>query len=74
MLSFPSGLSMQEARGKVVKRMEELGFLNKIEPHQNRVGKSYRSKAVIEPFVSALRSPSYRLPWKLSPQYDVFFI
>ena len=32
--------------------MKELGFLEKIEPHLNRVGVSYRSKATIEPYLS----------------------
>jgi len=47
-----AGLSMLQAREAVVKAMEELGFLEKIEPHINRVGVSYRSKAVIEPYLS----------------------
>ncbi len=46
------GLSMEEARARVVKRMEELGHLEKIEPYTHRVGVSYRSKAIIEPFLS----------------------
>jgi valyl-tRNA synthetase len=47
-----AGLTMVEAREAVVKRMEELGLVEKIEPHQLRVGVSYRSKAVIEPYLS----------------------
>lgn len=46
------GLSMEEARRHVVKKMEELGQLGKIVPYTHRVGVSYRSKAVIEPYVS----------------------
>lgn len=46
------GLLMQEARDKVVQDLKSLGFLAKIDPYQNRVGVSYRSKAVIEPFIS----------------------
>jgi len=46
------GLSMQEARIAVVKKLEELGLLVKKEPHLHRVGISYRSKAVIEPYLS----------------------
>ena len=46
------GMTMDEARRHVVKRMEELGHLEKITPHTHRVGLSYRSKAVIEPYVS----------------------
>ena len=49
-----AGLPMEEARAKVVDRMKELGLLAKVEPHRNRVGKSYRSKAVIEPYMSPL--------------------
>lgn len=46
------GLTMEEARVAVVEEMKTLGFLEKIEPHTNRVGVSYRSKAVIEPYMS----------------------
>lgn len=46
------GLSMQDARQKIVKELKELGLLVKIEPHTHRVGTSYRSKAVIEPYLS----------------------
>ena len=47
-----SGLTMQEARTAVVEKMKSLGLLEKIEPHAHRVGISYRSKAVIEPYMS----------------------
>ncbi|HRW58935.1 MAG TPA: valine--tRNA ligase, partial [Chlamydiales bacterium] len=46
------GLSMQDARKEVVAEMEKLGLLEKIEPYKLRVGVSYRSKAVIEPYLS----------------------
>ncbi|NDE82617.1 MAG: valine--tRNA ligase, partial [Chlamydiia bacterium] len=46
------GLPMQEARVKIVDKMGRLGFLEKIEPHKLRVGISYRSKAIIEPYLS----------------------
>lgn len=46
------GLTMEEARAAVVNAMKELGFLEKVEPHANRVGVSYRSKAAIEPYMS----------------------
>lgn len=46
------GLTMEQAREAVVAEMEKLGFLEKIEPHVNRVGISYRSKAIIEPYIS----------------------
>lgn len=47
-----AGLTMAEAREAVVKDMKALGFVEKIEPHVNRVGVSYRSKATIEPYMS----------------------
>ncbi|MCP5504296.1 MAG: valine--tRNA ligase [Chlamydiales bacterium] len=46
------GLTMEEARLRIVKRMEELGYLEKIQPYTHRVGVSYRSKAIIEPYLS----------------------
>lgn len=46
------GLSMEKAREAVVEEMKKLGLLEKIEPHTNRVGVSYRSKATIEPYLS----------------------
>ena len=46
------GLSREEARAAVVKQMEALGLLEKVERHTLRVGVSYRSKAVIEPYLS----------------------
>lgn len=47
-----SKLSMQEARSAVVNYMKKNHFLKKVEPHLLRVGISYRSKAVIEPYLS----------------------
>lgn len=46
------GLSMEEARTAIVAKLQTLGFIEKIIPHKNRVGISYRSKAVIEPYLS----------------------
>lgn len=46
------GLTMAEARIAVVERLSQEGLLEKIEPHVNRVGLSYRSKAIIEPYLS----------------------
>lgn len=45
-------LTMKEARNNVVAMLDEKGLLEKTEPHQHRVGKSYRSKAIIEPYLS----------------------
>jgi len=47
-----AGLSMEEARLAIADRIKELGLMEKIEPHHHRVGVSYRSKAVIEPYLS----------------------
>lgn len=47
-----TGLTMEEAREAVVKEMQKLGLVEKIEPHINRVGISYRSKAIIQPYMS----------------------
>jgi len=47
-----AGLTMEEARIAVIKEMENLQLVEKIEPHVNRVGISYRSKAVIQPYMS----------------------
>ncbi|MCB1119718.1 MAG: valine--tRNA ligase, partial [Chlamydiia bacterium] len=46
------GLAREEARKKVVEAMKQEGFLEKVEPHTHRVGVSYRSKAVVEPYLS----------------------
>lgn len=46
------GMKMAEAREAVVKEMKKLGLLEKIEPYKLRVGVSYRSKAIIEPYLS----------------------
>lgn len=47
-----AGLTREEARAAVVKKMESLHLVEKVEPHLLRVGLSYRSKAVIEPYLS----------------------
>ncbi len=46
------GLTLQEARDRVVHRLKEEGLLVKKEPYTNRVGVSYRSKGIIEPYLS----------------------
>jgi valyl-tRNA synthetase len=46
------GMTMAEARDAVIEEMKTLKLVEKIEPHKNRVGVSYRSKAVIEPYLS----------------------
>lgn len=47
-----SGLTMEKARLAVAKKIETIGLMEKVEPHTNRVGVSYRSKAIIEPYLS----------------------
>lgn len=47
-----TGMTMEEARRAVVNEMQGLGLMEKAVPHLNRVGVSYRSKAIIEPFMS----------------------
>jgi valyl-tRNA synthetase len=47
-----AGLDRYEAREKVVADLQALGLIEKIEKYSNRVGKSYRSGAVIEPYLS----------------------
>lgn len=47
-----AGMTMEEARKAVVFALQKGGWLVKTEPHTLRVGLSYRSKAVIEPYLS----------------------
>jgi valyl-tRNA synthetase len=46
------GLSVEEARTAVVAELKRQGFLIKIEPHILRIGRSYRSKAIVQPYLS----------------------
>lgn len=46
------GLTMEDARKAIVDDLQALGLVEKIEPHVNRVGVSYRSKATIQPYLS----------------------
>jgi valyl-tRNA synthetase len=45
-------LERLEARDKIVKRLAELGFIEKIEEHTHQVGHCYRCKNVVEPYIS----------------------
>lgn len=47
-----AGLTVEEAREKVVEELKKLHILEKVEPHTLRVGLSYRSKAVLQPYLS----------------------
>ncbi len=46
------GLERLEARAIIVKRLEEEGFIEKIEEHTHQVGHCYRCKNVVEPYIS----------------------
>ncbi len=46
------GMDCISARKAIVKAMEEMGILVKVEPHMHQVGHSQRSKAIVEPMVS----------------------
>ncbi|NGX31505.1 MAG: Valine--tRNA ligase [Chlamydiae bacterium] len=46
------GQTMLEARKNIIEELKKIGALEKIEEHVHRVGKSYRSKAIIEPYLS----------------------
>ena len=41
-----------DAREKIVERLDEEGYIEKIEPHQHQVGHCYRCKNVVEPYIS----------------------
>lgn len=46
------GLERLESRDVIVKRLEEEGFMVKIEDHKHQVGHCYRCKNVVEPYIS----------------------
>ena len=48
-----TGIPREEARKKVVRMMEELGFLEKIENHTHSVGHCYRCHTITEPYLSS---------------------
>ena len=60
-----AGLTVEEARSAVLKELKKLGLLVKEEPHKLRVGLSYRSKAVVQPYLSKQRGthPRRLCPW-----------
>ena len=47
-----AGLERLNARDKVVAKLDELGFIEKIEDYENQVGYCYRCKNVVEPYIS----------------------
>ncbi|WP_373034537.1 valine--tRNA ligase [Sulfurimonas sp.] len=46
------GLERLESRDIIVKRLEEEGYMVKIEDHKHQVGHCYRCKNVVEPYIS----------------------
>ncbi|MDH4944255.1 valine--tRNA ligase [Sulfurimonas sp. C5] len=46
------GLERLESRDVIVKRLEDEGFMIKIEDHKHQVGHCYRCKNVVEPYIS----------------------
>jgi len=46
------GLERLEAREKVVKRLQDEGYIVKIEEHIHQVGHCYRCKNIVEPYIS----------------------
>ena len=46
------GLERLEARDTIVKRLDEEGFIIKIEDHKHQVGHCYRCKNIVEPYIS----------------------
>lgn len=51
-ISAYKGLDRGKARAKIVEELEEKGFIEKIEDYGNNVGKCYRCKTEIEPYLS----------------------
>ncbi len=47
-----AGLERLEAREPIVKKLQDEGFIVKIEDHQHQVGHCYRCKNVVEPYIS----------------------
>ena len=46
------GLERLEAREPIVKRLQEEGYIVKIDEHTHQVGHCYRCKNIVEPFIS----------------------
>lgn len=46
------GLERLEARESIVQKLQELGFVEKIEDYKNQVGHCYRCGNVVEPYIS----------------------
>ena len=46
------GMERLEAREPIVKRLQEEGYIVKIEDHKHQVGHCYRCKNIVEPYIS----------------------
>ena len=46
------GLERLEAREPVMAKLQEMGFVEKVEDYENQVGHCYRCKNVVEPYIS----------------------
>jgi valyl-tRNA synthetase len=46
------GLTMLEGRKQIIAHLKEKGFFAKAEAHTHRIGIAYRSKSIIEPYLS----------------------
>jgi valyl-tRNA synthetase len=51
-LKLVAGKPAKKARGMVVELLQEQGFLTKTEDHNHSIGKCYRCRTVVEPFLS----------------------
>ncbi len=51
-LKLIAGKPVKKARGMVVELLKERGFLVKTEDHAHSIGKCYRCKSVVEPYLS----------------------
>ncbi len=47
-----AGLDRYEARKRIVAKLDEMGILQKVEPHAHNVGSCYRCHTTVEPIVS----------------------
>jgi valyl-tRNA synthetase len=47
-----AGLSREECREKIVARLSQLGYLERVEDHTHAVGRCYRCTTVVEPLIS----------------------
>jgi len=46
------GIERLQSRDKIVKKLEQEGFIEKIEDYTNQVGHCYRCKNIVEPYIS----------------------